>query len=175
MTGKSCTKPVSNGSGYLCNNQLQIVCNLLIISGSLACIIYLHAKKKVHTPGQFGSSGSVYIQGIGCMAFVSLSRGNGSGIDHWCRQRRFVCCPPACRSGNISYHSGSIITARGRVSPLDGFADFHVEAGAEFVHGKGNTTGDPPSFLWSSINDYNSDLLQEYGAYKEIYDVSGVP
>lgn len=63
----------------------------------------------------------------------------------------------------------------GRVRPLDGFADFHVEAGAEFVHGKGNTTGDPPSFLWSSINDYNSDLLQEYGAYKEIYDVSGVP
>ena len=63
----------------------------------------------------------------------------------------------------------------GRVSPLDGFADFHVEAGAEFVHGKGNTTGDPPSFLWSSINDYNSDSLQEYGAYKEIYDVSGVP
>ncbi len=62
-------------------------------------------------------------------------------------------------------------THGGRVKPLEGFADFHVEAGAEFVHGKGNTAGDPPSFLWSSINDYNPDLLLEYGAYKEMYQI----
>jgi hypothetical protein len=59
----------------------------------------------------------------------------------------------------------------GRVKPLEGFADFNVEAGAEFVHGKGNTAGDPPSFLWSSINDYNPDLLLEYGEFKEIYQI----
>lgn len=65
-------------------------------------------------------------------------------------------------------------THGGRVRPLPGFADFPVEAGAEFVHGKGNTTGDPPSFLWSSINDYNPDLLLEYDVHKEMYDVGGV-
>lgn len=62
----------------------------------------------------------------------------------------------------------------GRVRPLEGFADFPTEAGAEFVHGKGNVTGDPPSFLWSSINDYNPDLLLEYGSHKEMYDIGGV-
>lgn len=59
----------------------------------------------------------------------------------------------------------------GRVRPLEGFGDFNVEAGAEFVHGKGNTAGTPPSFLWSSINDYNADLLLEYGAFKEMYQI----
>jgi predicted NAD/FAD-dependent oxidoreductase len=62
-------------------------------------------------------------------------------------------------------------THGGRVRPLPGFADFNVEAGAEFVHGKGNTAGDPPSFLWSSINDYNADLLLEYGEFKELYQI----
>lgn len=61
----------------------------------------------------------------------------------------------------------------GRVRPLTGFADFPTEAGAEFVHGKGNVTGTPPSFLWSSINDYNPELLLEYGTHKSMYDVGG--
>lgn len=65
-------------------------------------------------------------------------------------------------------------THGGRVRPLPGFADFPTEAGAEFVHGKGNVTGTPPSFLWSSINDYNPDLLLEYGSHKEMYDIGGV-
>ena len=46
----------------------------------------------------------------------------------------------------------------GRIRPLTGFGDFNVEAGAEFVHGKGNDAGDPPSFLWSSINAYDPGL-----------------
>lgn len=65
-------------------------------------------------------------------------------------------------------------THGGRVRPLTGFADFPTEAGAEFVHGKGNVAGDPPSFLWSSIDTYNPDLLLEYGLHKEMYDVDGV-
>lgn len=62
----------------------------------------------------------------------------------------------------------------GRVRPLPGFADFPLEAGAEFVHGKGNAAGDPPSFLWSSIDAYDPDLLLEYGSHKEMYDIDGV-
>jgi len=61
----------------------------------------------------------------------------------------------------------------GRVRPLTGFADFPAEAGAEFVHGKGNVGGDPPSFLWSSIDAYDPDLLLEYGTHKSMYDVGG--
>jgi len=59
----------------------------------------------------------------------------------------------------------------GRVRPVEGFSDFPVEAGAEFVHGKGNTAGSPPSFLWSAINDYNPDLLLSYGEFKEMYQI----
>ena len=59
----------------------------------------------------------------------------------------------------------------GRIRPLTGFGDFNVEAGAEFVHGKGNDAGDPPSFLWSSINAYDPGLLLEYGGNKELYQI----
>ncbi len=62
----------------------------------------------------------------------------------------------------------------GRVRPLPGFADFPLEAGAEFVLGKVNAAGDPPSFLWSSIDAYDPDLLLEYGSHKEMYDIDGV-
>ena len=60
----------------------------------------------------------------------------------------------------------------GRIRPLYGFGDFVIEIGAEEVHGKGNTTGDPPSFLWSSINAYNPDLLIDDSAFKEFYALS---
>jgi predicted NAD/FAD-dependent oxidoreductase len=63
----------------------------------------------------------------------------------------------------------------GRVKPLQGFADFNTEAGAEFVHGKGNSTGTPPSFLWSSIDAYNAALLLPYGEEQEVFDIGGVP
>ena len=59
----------------------------------------------------------------------------------------------------------------GRIRPLTGFGDFNVEAGAEFVHGKGNVAGDPASFLWSSINSYDPTLLLEYGGNKELYQI----
>lgn len=65
-------------------------------------------------------------------------------------------------------------THGGRVRPLPGFADFPTEAGAEFVHGKGNVAGDPPSFLWSSIDAYNTDLLLDSGVHDEMYEVGGV-
>lgn len=57
----------------------------------------------------------------------------------------------------------------GRIRPLTGFGDFVIEIGAEEVHGKGNTAGDPPSFLWSSINDYNPALLISDDTFKEFY------
>ncbi len=55
----------------------------------------------------------------------------------------------------------------GRVRSITDFADFPIEAGAEYVQGKENAAGDPPSFLWSSINAYNPDLLLNTGGYKE--------
>lgn len=57
----------------------------------------------------------------------------------------------------------------GRIEALLGFGDFPIEIGAEEVHGKGNTTGTPPSFLWSTINDYDPSLLLSYDSMKEIY------
>ncbi len=50
----------------------------------------------------------------------------------------------------------------GRIKPLYDFADFPVMIGAEEVHGKGNAAGDPPSFLWSSINALDPSLLIAY-------------
>lgn len=61
----------------------------------------------------------------------------------------------------------------GRVRPLTGFADFNMEAGGEFVQGKENVAGDPPSFLWSSINAYNPDYLINVGAVKSKYEIDG--
>lgn len=59
----------------------------------------------------------------------------------------------------------------GRIKTLDGFADFPIMTGAEEVHGKGNTAGNPASFLWSSIQEYNPALLLEYATFpiKEIF------
>lgn len=48
----------------------------------------------------------------------------------------------------------------GRVRHLSGFADFPVELGAEFVHGAGNQTGNPPSFLYHDIQTLNPNLLK---------------
>lgn len=61
----------------------------------------------------------------------------------------------------------------GRVRPITGFADFAMEAGGEFVQGKENVAGDPPSFLWSSINGYNPDYLINVGAVKSKYEIDG--
>lgn len=61
----------------------------------------------------------------------------------------------------------------GRVRPLTGFADFNMEAGGEFVQGKENVAGDPPSFLWSSIDAYNPDYLINVGAVKSKYEIDG--
>ena len=59
----------------------------------------------------------------------------------------------------------------GRVRKLEGYASFTMEAGAEWVHGKGNSAGDPPSFLWSTINAYNPDLMEEYKGFQELYSL----
>ncbi|MBP7533290.1 MAG: FAD-dependent oxidoreductase [Chitinophagales bacterium] len=48
----------------------------------------------------------------------------------------------------------------GRIRPLEGFASYTVELGAEFVHGMGNQNGTPPSFLYHDINTYNPSLLK---------------
>ncbi|MBC8047084.1 MAG: FAD-dependent oxidoreductase [Fimbriimonadaceae bacterium] len=71
---------------------------------------------------------------------------------------------------NITILEASAIHG-GRIKPLNGFGDFPIEVGAEEVHGKGNVMGDPPSFLWNSINEYDPDLLIEYEdlGYKEIF------
>lgn len=61
----------------------------------------------------------------------------------------------------------------GRVRPMTGFADFNMEAGGEFVQGKENVAGDPPSFLWSSIDAYNPDYLINVGAVKSKYEIDG--
>lgn len=51
-------------------------------------------------------------------------------------------------------------THGGRVRHLNGFADFPLELGAEFVHGMGNQNGNPPSFLYHDINTFNANLLK---------------
>lgn len=59
----------------------------------------------------------------------------------------------------------------GRIRALYDFADFPLMIGAEEVHGKGNAAGDPPSFLWSSINALDPALLIAYEdmGHKEIF------
>lgn len=57
----------------------------------------------------------------------------------------------------------------GRVRKLEGYASFTMEAGAEWVHGKANSSGDPASFLWSSINELDPELMSEYSGFKELY------
>jgi hypothetical protein len=59
----------------------------------------------------------------------------------------------------------------GRIRKVEGFASFAFEAGAEWVMGIGNSMGDPPSFLTSSINDYDATLLTEYSGFKELYSI----
>ncbi|HNW00026.1 MAG TPA: FAD-dependent oxidoreductase, partial [Chitinophagales bacterium] len=60
----------------------------------------------------------------------------------------------------------------GRVRTSHDFADFPIELGAEYVQGKGNTGGPTPSFLWSSIDAYNPDLLRDTDGYKEFIALS---
>ncbi|MFN0274840.1 MAG: flavin monoamine oxidase family protein, partial [Chitinophagales bacterium] len=71
---------------------------------------------------------------------------------------------------NVTILEASLVHG-GRIKPLNDFSSIPIEMGAEEVHGKANTGGDPPSFLWSSINDYDPSLLVEYATLdiKEIF------
>ncbi len=117
-----------------------------LIPGALMIPSFLSAK-----PLPKISSGTVIIVGAGAAGLYAAKTLKEAGI-------------------NVIILEAST-THGGRVRPIAGFADFNVEAGAEFVHGKGNIAGDPPSFLWSSINAYDPSLLLEYGGYKELYQI----
>ncbi|MBK8442203.1 MAG: FAD-dependent oxidoreductase [Sphingobacteriales bacterium] len=59
----------------------------------------------------------------------------------------------------------------GRVRHINGFGNFPVELGAEFVHGNGNQNGNPPSFLYKDINTYNSSWLKSVGQQDTLYTI----
>lgn len=57
----------------------------------------------------------------------------------------------------------------GRIRHLNGFLSYPVELGAEMVHGKANQTGNPPSFLWKDIHNYDPTLLLQTDGYDDLW------
>jgi monoamine oxidase len=57
----------------------------------------------------------------------------------------------------------------GRIRALHNFGDFPIELGAENVQDKGSLIGNPLSFLYNDIHEYNPSLLVNIDDFRGIY------
>jgi lysine-specific histone demethylase 1B len=116
--------------------------NFIKKAGKAAPLAYIAPSFLLQAFTQQTAGGSVIIVGAGAAGLYAAKVLKDAGI-------------------NVTVLEASSVHG-GRIKPLNDFSSIPIEIGAEEVHGKANAGGDPPSFLWSSINDYDPSLLVEY-------------